>query len=135
MHIVNVQADELFQALADPYRIRMVRLMLSVKSEICLCELSDCLLEPEYKLSRHLKILKQAGLINSVRDGKWIYHSLVQDQKYLTAILQTVALLPDNGEFKIDLDRFKKRLKLREKGRCTMGTRFKPQRQSEVRHQ
>jgi ArsR family transcriptional regulator, arsenate/arsenite/antimonite-responsive transcriptional repressor len=51
MHSMNICLHEIFQALSDPYRIRIVRLMLAVKGEVCLCEISESLDEPEYKLS------------------------------------------------------------------------------------
>lgn len=93
--------------------------MLRTKSEMCLCELSESLNEPEYKLSRHIKILKSSGLVSSLRDGKWVYHSLVQDKKYLKLILRAVAVFPDSGrQFEKDLVRFEKRLSLRKGGRC-----------------
>ncbi len=125
MHRVNVDLHELFQALADPYRIRVVRLMLEAKGELCLCELSESLDEPEYKLSRHIKILKGAGFLKSVRDGKWIYHSLVKNENYLKAILKAVAIFPDSeGQTKSDVARFNKRALRRSNGRCTVPSRI-----------
>lgn len=119
MHRVNVALHELFQALSDPYRIRIVRLLLESKSELCLCELSEALEEPEYKLSRHVKILKTSGLVSSVRDGKWIYHSLVKDEKYLKLLHKAVSVFPDSdSQLARDLARFKKRITMRESGRC-----------------
>jgi ArsR family transcriptional regulator, arsenate/arsenite/antimonite-responsive transcriptional repressor len=119
MHRVNVHLHELFQALSDPFRIRIVRLMQEVKGELCLCELSEALSEPEYKLSRHVKILRNHGLITSVRDGKWIYHSLVKDQKFLKTIFKALTEFPDaDKQLLQDMAQFQKRLKLRERGRC-----------------
>lgn len=124
MHRVNVALHELFQALSDPYRIRIVRLMLESKSELCLCELSEALEEPEYKLSRHVKILKSSGLIASARDGKWIYHSLVKDEKYLKLLHKAVTVFPDSeNQLARDLTRFKKRMNMRESGRCRQPSR------------
>lgn len=125
MHRVNVALHELFQALSDPYRIRVIRLMLESKSELCLCELSEALEEPEYKLSRHIKILKSSGLIASERDGKWIYHSLVKDEKYLKLLHKAVAVFPDSeNQTTRDFVRFKKRLNLRDAGRCRQPSRI-----------
>jgi ArsR family transcriptional regulator len=119
MHQINLNLHELFQALSDPSRIRIVRLLLRAESELCLCELSESLNEPEYKLSRHLKILKNSGLISSTRDGKWIYHSLVSNKKYLKSIFQAVRAFPDeNKSSEKDFLRFKKRVQLRDNGRC-----------------
>lgn len=67
MHLVTVKPEEVFQALADPTRIRVVRLLLGSGEEICLRELVDSLQKPQYKLSRHLKPLRQAGLLKPSR--------------------------------------------------------------------
>jgi len=124
MHRVNVELHELFQALSDPYRIRIISLMQEVKGELCLCELSEALGEPEYKLSRHVKILKSNGFLTSVRDGKWIYHSLVKDQKFLKSIYKVLSEFPDaEKQLSQDLMQFQKRLKLRERGRCQVPSR------------
>lgn len=124
MHIVSINLHEVFQALSDPYRVRVIRLMRKVRGELCLCELSEALDEPEYKLSRHIKILKSHGLLTSVRDGKWIYHSLVADQKFLKSIFKALDEFPDKGhQTLLDLKRFKNRLKLRDKGRCKVSSR------------
>lgn len=119
MHRVDVSLHELFQALSDPYRIRIIRLMIESKSELCLCELSEALQAPEYKLSRHIKVLKSSGLIASEREGKWIYHSLVKNENYLKFLYKTVTLFPDSeSQLARDLSRFEMRLKMRESGRC-----------------
>lgn len=118
MKEVNSSLHELFQALSDPYRIRVVALMLRTESEMCLCELSGSLGEPEYKLSRHLKVLKASGILNSKRDGKWIYHSLVKD-KHLKFIHDAIRSYPETDkQIEADFRRFQRRLKLREGGRC-----------------
>ncbi len=123
MYKINSSLHELFQALSDPYRIRMLSLMLRAKSEMCLCELSDSLDEPEYKLSRHLKVLKSSGILTSMRDGKWIYHSLVKN-KHLKAIYEVVQAYPDSSDqFERDFRRFKKRTLLRKGGRCRQPSR------------
>ena len=124
MHRINVALHELFQALSDPYRVRIIRLMLESRSELCLCELSEALSEPEYKLSRHIKVLKSSGLISSVRDGKWIYHSLVKDEAYLKLLHKTVSIFPDSdNQLSRDFGRFKKSLVIRESGRCRQDSR------------
>lgn len=123
MHSVGIELYEVFGALADPIRIRIIRLLLETNGEACLCELSDSLDEPEYKLSRHVKVLKFSGLITSIRDGKWVYHGLVKDMNYLKAIHKAVQVFPDSSKnLGKDLMRFKRRLDLRENGRCRTGT-------------
>ena len=122
MHLVNIDPAELFQALAEPTRIRIVRLLATTKEEACLCELVDSLLEPQYKLSRHLKILKQSGFLTTQKDGRWVYHRLVKGHTYLTHIYAAIRALPDReGTFVSDLERFQGRMCLRESGRCRVG--------------
>lgn len=97
----------------------MVCLMLFKKSELCLCEFSGSLNEPEYKLSRHLKILKSSGIITSVRDGKWIYHSLVFNHQPLELVYKSIQIsMMKDPEVLQDIARFKKLKIIREKGRC-----------------
>lgn len=122
MHRVGIELHELFSALSDPTRVRILRLLLSCKEEVCLCELSDSLSEPEYKLSRHVKVLKSAGLLTSVRDGKWVYHGLVKNPHYLKTIYKAIRNFPDDSKLSVkDMARFTKRLALRVDGRCKTG--------------
>lgn len=122
MQTIGIHPDEIFQALADETRLRVVRLMAVTGEESCLCELVDSLLEPSYKLSRHLKILRQAGLLASRKEGRWVYHRLVREPAHLEQLFSTVQALPDpNGIYSADLGRFRERLYLREEGRCQIG--------------
>jgi len=117
-----IQPETLFQALADETRLRIIRLMVTTSEEACLCELVDSLQEPSYKLSRHLKILRQAGLLSSQKDGRWVYHSLVSKPLYLETLYATIHALPDPDQvYQADLERFKERICLREGGRCQVG--------------
>jgi ArsR family transcriptional regulator len=63
-----------FHALSDPLRLQVIELLRS--QELCVCELCDRLSTPQSKLSFHLKTLKDAGLVRSRQDGRWIYYSL-----------------------------------------------------------
>jgi len=122
MQIITIQTEAIFQALADETRLRIIRLMVVTGDETCLCELVDSLLEPSYKLSRHLKILRQAGLLSSQKEGRWVYHRLVTKPAYLEQLYATVQALPDSNDiYSEDLKRFRKRLCLREGGRCQTG--------------
>lgn len=124
MHLVTVHPETVFQALADPTRIRILRLLAVTREEACLCELVDSLLEPPYKLSRHVKLLRQAGLLAAEREGRWVYHRLVTDPAYLRHLYATLRRLPDRKRlFAKDLKRFRERMRLRERGRCRLGIR------------
>ena len=122
MHIIQVEPQVVFQALADPIRIRINRLLAETGEEACLCELVDSLLEPQYKLSRHVKVLRQAGLLTAEKGGRWVYHRLVRDVDYLNIAYGLLRALPDSeGLFARDLQNFHNRICLREDGRCRVG--------------
>ena len=122
MHTINVKPPEVFQALADSTRIRIVRLLAETREEACLCELVDSLLEPQYKLSRHVKVLRQAGLLSAEKEGRWVYHRLVEGIPYLDRVHEALKALPDvDGSFARDLENFRGRMCLREAGRCRIG--------------
>jgi len=122
MQMITIQPETLFQALADDTRLRIIRLLATVEEEACLCELVDSLQEPAYKLSRHLKILRQAGLLSSRKDGRWVYHRLVSKPPYMKKLYATIRALPDPDLFyQADLARFKDRMCLREDGQCRVG--------------
>lgn len=136
MHMVNIAPAGVFQALADPTRIRIVRLLTKAREEACLCELVDSLLEPQYNLSRHVKVLSQVGLLAAEKDGRFVYHRLVTRPAHLSKLYAMVRTLPDAcGVFTDDFRRFKDRMRLREQGRCRIGiqTRSLAQQQSRTR--
>lgn len=123
MHVVNVAPESLFQALSDATRIRIVRLLAEDDEEACLCEIADSLDEPAYKLSRHLKVLRQSGLVSANKEGRWIYHRLVQGTPFFDSLLASVRALPDkNKVFAVDQKKFKRRIPLRDGGRCRTET-------------
>jgi ArsR family transcriptional regulator len=122
MHVINVELQQICQALSDPHRIRIVRLMATSRDSTCLCELVDSLQEPQYKLSRHIKVLRQAGILTAQKEGRWVYHHLVLKPAYLEHLYALITEYPDrDGVFAKDAKRFQKRLALREAGRCQVG--------------
>ena len=70
----SIQISSGFRALADPLRLQIIELLRS--QELCVCELCDRLDVNQSKLSFHLKNLKEAGLVNSRQEGRWIYYRL-----------------------------------------------------------
>jgi len=65
---------EIFKALSDNNRLLIID-MLSC-GELCNCDLIDGLGLTQPTVSHHMKILQQAGLVNSRKEGKWIYYTL-----------------------------------------------------------
>jgi ArsR family transcriptional regulator len=72
------EADELaplFKALADPVRLRLLSLIACHDGgEACVCDLTGAFALTAPTISHHLKVLKQAGLIDSERRGTWVYY-------------------------------------------------------------
>jgi ArsR family transcriptional regulator, arsenate/arsenite/antimonite-responsive transcriptional repressor len=67
-----------FKALGDPVRLRLVSLIgAHVGGEVCVCELTEAFDLTQPTISHHLKILRDAGLIDSQRRGTWVYYWLV----------------------------------------------------------
>jgi len=122
MHILTINPESLFKALSDTTRLRIIRLLATTEQETCLCELVDALLEPQYNLSRHLKVLRQSGFLTSQKEGRWVYHRLTTEPEYLQQLYSMVRALPDTeGVYSADLENFNKRISLREEGRCRVG--------------
>lgn len=65
---------ELFKALSDETRLKLVVLLFG--GEMCVCQLEAALGISQTKASRHLGILRHAGLLRARRDGLWIYYAL-----------------------------------------------------------
>ena len=63
-----------FQALSDGKRLRILEMLRD--GEQCVCDLTEALDVGQSLLSFHLKSLKEAGLVNDRRDGRWVYYSL-----------------------------------------------------------
>lgn len=66
--------SKFFKALSDEKRLRILKL-LRVK-EMCVCELMIALQLTQPNLSHHLRILENIGIVNSRKQGKWVYYSL-----------------------------------------------------------
>ena len=70
----GVSLDQLFRALADPTRLRLLNLMAD--REICVCYLVEILKSSQPKVSRHLAYLRRAGIVAARREGKWMHYRL-----------------------------------------------------------
>jgi ArsR family transcriptional regulator len=70
---------ELFRALADPARVRIVNLIATAGGPVCACEFNAVLALAQPTVSHHLKKLTDAGLLEREQRGKWAYFSLKRD--------------------------------------------------------
>jgi ArsR family transcriptional regulator len=76
-----------FKALGDPVRLRLLSLIASRKGgEVCVCELTDAFTLTGPTISHHLRVLREAGLIDCQRRGTWVYYWIIPAK--LTALSQ-----------------------------------------------
>jgi len=77
-----------FKALGDPVRLRLVSLIGAHQGgEACVCELTTAFDLTQPTISHHLRVLREAGIIDSERRGTWVYYWLVP------AVLERMAAL------------------------------------------
>ena len=68
--------SRLFKALGDETRLRIVALL--AHGELCVCHLVAALDLPQPTASRHLAVLRNAGVVDTRRDGSWVYYRLIE---------------------------------------------------------
>lgn len=113
---------EVFKALADNTRLRIMRLLSITDRQVCVCEIMDALQRPQYQVSKHLNILKSAKLVEGERKGTWVYYSPLK--KHSPFNRQLLKLLKDqlsDTEFLQDAKKLKRRLRLRDGDTCVVG--------------
>jgi ArsR family transcriptional regulator len=74
-----VGTADLFKALADPARVRIVNLLATSGEAVCACNLNEPLGLAQPTVSHHLKKLVDAGLVEREQRGKWAYFSLKRE--------------------------------------------------------
>ena len=81
---------KVMKALAEPVRVKIIK-MLEVR-ELCVCEIQAALDIPQPTVSKHLKVLEEAGLVAGSRDGLWINYHLVGDSEsvYVGKLLENL---------------------------------------------
>jgi ArsR family transcriptional regulator len=65
---------DILKAIADETRLRIISQIL--KSEMCVCEIEECLGLTQSNASRHLTILKKAGVLDSYKNAQWTYYKV-----------------------------------------------------------
>ncbi len=93
----RAQADAfapMFKALGDPVRLRLLSMIASARGgEVCVCDLTGAFHLTGPTISHHLKVLREAGLVDSDRRGTWVYYRLIP------AALTVMTTLLDAGAF------------------------------------
>ena len=98
------RAAQLFHALSDETRLAILEMLRG--GERCVCELQDDLEAAQSRLSFHLRVLRDAGLVSDRREGRWSYYSIVPEA------------LAEVHDFAVALQPSKLRVLARSAGRC-----------------
>ncbi|WP_411267271.1 ArsR/SmtB family transcription factor [Actinoplanes sp. KI2] len=83
----------MFKALGDPVRLRLLSMIASAGGgEVCVCDLTGAFHLTGPTISHHLRVLREAGLVDADRRGTWVYYRLIP------AGLTVLAALLDAGQ-------------------------------------
>ncbi|WP_432160756.1 ArsR/SmtB family transcription factor [Streptomyces sp. NRRL F-5630] len=75
-----VELAKVFKALGDPVRLRLLSMIASrAGGEVCVCDLTPAFDLSQPTISHHLKLLREAGLIDCERRGTWVYYWLLPE--------------------------------------------------------
>lgn len=75
---VLMEPDCLFSILSDPTRLRAL-MLIHAEGELCVCEIIFALDEPQPKISRHLALMRKAGIVEARREGTWMHYQISPD--------------------------------------------------------
>lgn len=82
------QMEKIFKALGDKNRLRILNMLRN--SPMCVCEITDVLSLSQSTVSGHLRVLKEAGLIEDAKDGLWVEYRLCPDKKIKKELLKII---------------------------------------------
>ncbi len=118
-------AVKVFKALADPTRLRIVRLLR--QGELCVCELMFVLEMEQSRVSHHMRILREAGLAEDRREGRWIIYRVPDGARALLEGLIAGALrdrIEGSGEAEADAEKLEACVRENVRGRvCEISPR------------
>jgi ArsR family transcriptional regulator len=69
---------QFFKLLSDETRLRCL-LLIARNGSLCVCELTQALKESQPKVSRHLALMRQSGILVDTRKGQWVYYHIAAD--------------------------------------------------------
>lgn len=88
--MLSFTPDLICKTLADSTRAR-IALLVAREEELCVCELTCALDEIQPKISRHLALLRESGLLADRRQGQWVYYRLHPElPEWVRALLKTM---------------------------------------------
>jgi ArsR family transcriptional regulator len=99
---------KIFKAFSDPNRLRILKML--EKKPLCVCEITSILNLATSTVSKHLYLLREAGLIVDEKDGKWVNYRLnpEPDQIYIPEMLNLLSTwLPDDKVIAADREKMR----------------------------
>ncbi len=105
------QLTILFKAISDETRLRILKLL--EQRELCVCDIVAALDMIQPKVSFHLGVLKEAGLIKDRKQGKWIHYSIDESDMFKRFLVLSVIERISEEEVREDKKRLEKFLKNR----------------------
>ncbi len=84
------QVVQICKIFSDINRVKIVLLIKKYK-EVCVCEICDTLKLSQPLVSRHLKMMKKAGLVESLQSGKWVIYKL-KDNSIANCLIDKIDL-------------------------------------------
>lgn len=67
--------QRIFDVIGDSTRRRLLALLVT-EGELCVCEMTAALADIQPKVSRHLSVMREAGLVNVRREGTWVFYQI-----------------------------------------------------------
>lgn len=115
-----IKEVEIYKAIGEETRLRILRLLIKAEIEICACEIIDVLEKPQYTISKNLGILVNNGLISERREGRMMFYKLLDNLEFNKALFENIKLIKcaSNEIFENDLTRLTSRLQKRVNGIC-----------------
>jgi ArsR family transcriptional regulator len=126
---------QVFRALADETRLEMLALVFA-HGELCVCDLEQVLRISQSKSSRHLRYLKNAGLLDDRRAGLWVHYRIAPglgpDRKAILKVLKGLLRGERMAELEKRFERWSRR-KSSAGPRCKAGSTRRPSQRLEAR--
>jgi ArsR family transcriptional regulator len=84
------QFIRIMKALSDPNRVRVIKILEN--KQLCVCELQDLIGLAQSTVSKHMKVLEEAGLVDYHKEGSWIIYRLTQGEEsdYARVMLENI---------------------------------------------
>lgn len=100
------EMEKFYMALADRTRLRLLNLMR--QNEVCVCFFTEVLGESQPKVSRHLAYLRNAGVVEARRDGKWMHYRIAwpADPGARATLESALDWLADQEDLRLDLEKY-----------------------------